>query len=625
MKSANLFLSLITVCFLLTAGVTAQNTQPVKGLDSILRVIKNTSDPGKKVILINNAVKDYNDNSPVFDSLLQEAGRLCQTNNLIGLKWEVMATKGFILLARGDYQGAQNSYFEAAQVAVTNNDSTNYFILQGMIALVNYYLKSYEKAEQYYLQTIRFLEKSHNKKELASVYNNLGMVYSEQKRYRDAIGQYEKSYQLKMQLKDPDYLHVLNNLADANQRQGNLTIATELFRNFFKQSYLIRNPVYMAVANINLGSVLSEGNQPEKALPYLKESLTLCKSNGYKTYEFDALQELSKCYSLLGDFRNAYQTSLIAGELHDSLLNQERIASMQETEARYETRNKEEQIKSLQIQQSKDNKIINLQLAVIALALAGLLMFVFVIFQLRKRNHQRQIQNLALKELNDNKNRFFSIIAHDLRSPFSALLGLLDILLDQYEDLPPEKIRIYLNQLNLSANNTYSLLQNLLMWSNSQMEGVTIKLQQVRLNVIVNQQLDFLNTSVQEKNIQVESIICNDLVFRTDPEMLSVIIRNLLTNAIKYSHSFGKITITGTIDSHAAKLAITDNGVGISQEKLSDILKMGTGKSTPGTNGEKGTGLGLHLCKTFLEKLGGELQVESTPGEGTSIICIFPV
>lgn len=611
--------------FLLSGFVEAQDISHAKALDSILVQINRIKDPAKRVTEINNVVKGYIDNSPKFDSLLMVALAVCEEQNLPALKWEVLATRGFILLARGDYQGSQMAYLEAAKVAINNSDSTNYFIVQGTIALLNYYLKSYDKAEQLYLQTIRFLEKKPDKKELSSVYNNLGMVYSEQKRYPEAIREYEKSMQLKLELKNPDYLHILNNLADANQKLGNLAKANELFQDFYKQSYSINNPVYMAVANINLGSVLNEAKQSDKALPYLKESLALCRFYGYKTYELEALVELSKCYERLGYFREAYQNSVYARELDDSLMNQERIANMQETEARFEARQKEAQIKSLQMQQLRDNKIIDLQLAVIVLALAGLLLFVMVVIQMRKRNQERNIQNQALKELNENKNRFFSIIAHDLRSPFSALLGLLDILSDQYQDLPPERIKDYLKQLNLSANNTFSLLQNLLMWANSQMEGFITQPQAIMVKGVINQQLEYLHTSMHEKRITVQSNIMDDLIVKTDPEMLSFVVRNLLTNAVKYSPSGGIISITGIPEKERMLISITDQGLGFSPDILTRGLTIGSRKSTPGTHGEMGTGLGLPLCKSFMEKLGGELLLQSSPGKGTTITCVLPV
>ena len=126
------------------------------------------------------------------------------------------------MLARGDYQGSLACYIEAAKTAVNSNDSTNFFVLQGTIALVNYYMKSYDKAEKYFAETIRFLEKRQDRKELASVYNNLGMVYSAQNRNQEAITNYEKSYRLKLEIGNTDYLHVLNNLGDTWQKMDDL-------------------------------------------------------------------------------------------------------------------------------------------------------------------------------------------------------------------------------------------------------------------------------------------------------------------------------------------------------------------------------------------------------------------
>ncbi len=620
-------LSLAAIMYwLIPAGsIYAQKAGQLSARDSILHLINTIADPSEKVIRINSYVKDFNDNTPEFDSLLQQAEKISIDNNLIKGQWETLATRGFVLLARGDYQGAQNCYLKAAQLAITNRDSTEYFILQGTIALVNYYMKSYDKSEKYFLETIRFLEKKNDSVELASVYNNLGMVYSAQDRFAEAISQYEKSMQLKIALGRKDYFHILNNMADVYQKMGNLDKAAEISHEFYQESYRIKNPVYMAVANINLGSILSQNQQPNKALPYLLESIRLCKVNSYKTYESEALKELSTCYERLGRFREAYLTSLEAWKLSDSLLTQERVASMQEMGEKFENQKKEEQIKSLQLQKSKDHRIINLQLAVLILAIAGLVLFILVAIQLRKRNRERKIQNLALQELNENKTRFFSIIAHDLRSPFSAFLGMLDLILEEYNEMPPEKVRERLAALNITANTTYSLLQNLLMWASSQMEGIQVKPREVKIPQVISQQLEYLRQPMQDKGIRAELTCDANLEVHSDQEMISFVFRNLLTNAIKYSHPGGSIQITGRSDVDQVAVSFNDRGVGMNQETLSTLLSPGTRKSTPGTNGEKGTGLGLPLCRTFMEKLGGRLAVESIPGIGTTITCVFPV
>jgi PAS domain S-box-containing protein len=223
-----------------------------------------------------------------------------------------------------------------------------------------------------------------------------------------------------------------------------------------------------------------------------------------------------------------------------------------------------------------------------------------------------------LRDLNSTKDKLFSIIAHDLRSPFNAILGFSDILINNKKEIKAAESENYLKIINSSAKNTLTLLDNLLTWAKSQTGKIIYKPEKINLTEIVNEILKVSKSIAKIKNISLKYNQTADIEVYADVNMLNTILRNLISNAIKYSHSNGEINISAIQNKNKIEITVSDNGVGISEEIQNKLFEIDANITSSGTANEKGSGLGLILCKEFVEKHGGEIWLESELGKGSA-------
>ncbi|HEY4787849.1 MAG TPA: ATP-binding protein, partial [Bacteroidales bacterium] len=233
--------------------------------------------------------------------------------------------------------------------------------------------------------------------------------------------------------------------------------------------------------------------------------------------------------------------------------------------------------------------------------------------------------NEELVKLNSTKDRFFSIIAHDLRNPFHIVTGFTELLLRDYEKMPFDKVNKYLNLMYNSSRSGNNLLENLLQWSRTQTGTISYEPVHLNLFTIAKETFDYLEGDAHKKSIEVRLNIDRHLTVVADENMLKTILRNLLSNAIKFTYENGKIAVNTSMDGNMVEISITDTGVGIPVDKFPLLFKIETNISTRGTSQETGTGLGLILCKEFVEKHKGMIWVESKENEGTTFRFTLPI
>lgn len=227
-----------------------------------------------------------------------------------------------------------------------------------------------------------------------------------------------------------------------------------------------------------------------------------------------------------------------------------------------------------------------------------------------------------LDESNRTKDKLFSIIAHDLKSPFNTLLGLSSLLEREtnQKNVNIEKIKHFSKIIHTSASKSFDLLVNLLEWSRLQSERIMINPEELNLNELIMYNVDMGQTVAMNKNISLEYItsISDECTIVSDKAMVNTVLRNLINNAIKYTPQNGNITVSLVKDDGMFRISVKDNGVGITEEIRKDLFRTNAIQSTPGTDNEKGTGLGLVLCRDFVNKLGGDIWVESVYGHGAT-------
>ncbi len=230
-----------------------------------------------------------------------------------------------------------------------------------------------------------------------------------------------------------------------------------------------------------------------------------------------------------------------------------------------------------------------------------------------------------LKELNATKDKFFSIIAHDLKNPFNNILGFSELLKEEVRDNDLDAIEQYSNLIYSSAHQTFRLLETLLDWANSHRGHMIFSPEKLSLKELATDITENLNQFAVKKNITLKNTIIEETAVQADRNMLKSILRNLVTNAIKFTPKNGKIELSSAVHDHQVEISIKDNGIGMNKLTREQLFRLDVNHSTLGTNNEKGTGLGLLLSKEFVQKHDGDIFVESEPGQGSTFKVVLPL
>ncbi|MDP6811592.1 MAG: PAS domain S-box protein [Alphaproteobacteria bacterium] len=233
-------------------------------------------------------------------------------------------------------------------------------------------------------------------------------------------------------------------------------------------------------------------------------------------------------------------------------------------------------------------------------------------------------QRDELQRMNQQKNRLFSIIAHDLRTPFNSLLGFSEILASHSDNLERKEVGDYARMVHESAQQAHELLENLLEWARLQMGRRTSEPRPLDVTAAINAALNLAGANAAQKEIALERGDIAVLTAFADPAMVETVLRNLVANAVKFTDAGGSVTVSAQRREKTIAITVSDTGIGIANDRLAGLFDMSTATSTIGTAGEKGTGLGLHLCKDLMELQGGDIEAESTPGQGSTFRVTLP-
>lgn len=245
--------------------------------------------------------------------------------------------------------------------------------------------------------------------------------------------------------------------------------------------------------------------------------------------------------------------------------------------------------------------------------------------ELRKSHRELEIVNEKLREINANKDKFFSIIAHDLRAPFHGILGFSEVLETEIEDLDEKGIRDIAGYLRSTAHATFRLLENLLQWAMSEGGAIIYRPQDVQIEQVFQSVFEVLSAMAQKKNIILHNDASPDLTVYVDLNMMTSVLQNLTSNAIKFTKNGGHVYLSAHKIGNEIKIAVRDTGVGMPEEQIQEFFMRQQPKSIKGTDGEKGTGLGLLLCRQFVEKNNGRVVIDSKINEGTTFNIIIPL
>lgn len=547
------------------------------------------------------------------------------------LKAQSMDWAGVAHYVLGEYTEAL-PYFQDA-LAINEALKNHYGISTSLnhIGLIFESQEQHEKAIQYHLKAVKHASIINNKDRIASNYFNIALVH-------DVTGQYDSALyylNLSLTLSREVNAHRLvamnyNRLGEVNFHQKNYTTAEQ----YYKQALAYREHQSNwenCFAWAGLAQTYSATRHYKQGIEAGLKAYKLAQTMDAKWEIIRIAKILAEAYAGQKSFDEAYRMSTLAQQYSDSVFNEYKE---RELNLLHLKQSELQQVKLKQQNEAQQNEIRIKNFAIILITLSGVSILVIAAIlysrhqqklklnrELNIINEKIELQNKELNKLNQTKNNLLSIIGHDLRSPFVNLYALLELVKDGNLDSETQK-RLFGN-LQTSVRTVSGTLDSLLQWASSQMEGLQVDPVTINLDEVVESQIQFSKLSADRKGISIRHETGNFTAW-ADLEQLKTVIRNILGNAIKFTAASGIVTISYRQNSSLVGITITDTGIGM-DESTRNTLFTYTGKNkTTGTDNEKGTGLGLMICKQFIESNGGHIEVQSEAGRGSAFTIWLP-
>jgi signal transduction histidine kinase len=399
--------------------------------------------------------------------------------------------------------------------------------------------------------------------------------------------------------------------------------------------------------NINIGKAynylsladvyLEEGNY-EKAIFHADTAKKYIIQFG-EAKMFEMLYEVYfNAYLKLENYKSALEYFQLWEQIKDSVINAEVHVKLEELQSTLDLKNQIQVNESLQYKNKLQNRrlyILSLIIGLGILIVAFLLVIIYIVGKSRRKEKQINLlleeknseieeQARSLRKLVATKDKLFSIIGHDLKNPFNAIMGFGNLLIDDYDNLSDKQRISFINHISNATNKANNLLENLLTWSTTQRGEIKVDLEIINIRDCINDQMELYKNTIKHKSISVVNSVNADAQIMTDRNMVCLVIRNLLNNALKFSNKEGNVYINIQEDNEYANISIKDEGVGMNKEVLKNLFNLEHNVTTKGTLEETGTGLGLVICHEFMKTLGGKIWAESEEGKGSTFYFSLP-
>ncbi|MBC7923099.1 MAG: tetratricopeptide repeat-containing sensor histidine kinase [Ferruginibacter sp.] len=644
--------------WLLTGTALGQST----GIDSLEARLPTLAADTNRVNALNRLAYAQRNSEYQRASLYAEEARVL-SSKLRFLKGEVSAlnTVGWVHYRKGNYQQA----FGYALQSLKKNGplGSKPEIARSLItmALVEIKQDHHPKAIEYLNRALVIGEETDDKLIRGRSLNNLSTIYYKQQNYPLALRYARQALENNRKADDPSSLcYSWRNLGNVYVKQGKANQARVCFFKSLKLANQTKNKYLRVTCLSGIGDVFELQGRFAQAIEYKMRAAKEAREADLRPDLEATYANLAGLFAKTNNWSSAYAYQQLYTATHDSLYNESNSHKITQLQAHYDASQKQAQIELLKREKALQEAEIRKQTLLRNSFFAGFGLFLILAFILyrsnrakRKANAKLRRQNLEIQQqtkeietqrdhlaekgrqiqralnenneqkqeleaLNATKDKFFSIVAHDLRGPLNTLAGFSDLLSLGLDCMTREEIESIAADLSKSVRNTVQLTNNLLTWARCQMNSVDFHPVTLDVSEAIAAMVNLLQPTAQQKGVGLLAETSPGLMALVDGEHLSFILRNLTSNAIKFTHSGGTVRVETSVQEGMIGVSVTDTGVGMSEERVNDVFRIDTHHSTAGTNEEKGTGLGLLLCKEFVEKNGGRICVTSRLGEGST-------
>ncbi len=544
-----------------------------------------------------------------------------EVNYKDGIAW-VSNGLGVIEGRSGHYDLAYRHFMEALRIfegTKSKKGISNTYLKLGVVSEVS---NSLDRALEYYGKAMETLKDDSASRNSVYLYNNIAIVYGKKGDFKKALEYLEIALR---RSQAPDFIGVrvqsLMNMGIVYDHFGEDEKALKYFREAIDIAKAKNLPEEYARATVNMSSVIAK-KDPQKAVESLKEALVTTKSLNQRTLELEIYDYMVDDYKRLGNYKEALVVLEQQKRLQDSLFNIDKAKEIANIEAEFELDKTTAKMQELEVLGNKNllqRNIIVMVAIVMAVTLIVLTVFLRKITRLNEQLFRRETE---LQRSNTVKDKLFSIIGHDLRGPIGNIPIMLQILRDETTSAE-EREYIYETLLEHSQA-SLETLDKLLYWGQAQIKGLGLKPVDFNPDKSLNNNLQLIRSNAEQKHIAVKNNVPPDISIHGDPAHFDFIIRNLLSNALKFTHAHGSVSIQADPNSTEGftVFSIKDSGVGITRDKTAEIFEPFS-SSTRGTADERGTSIGLMLCKEFVQQNGGRIWVESEVGKGSTFFFSF--
>ena len=546
-------------------------------------------------------------------------------------------SKGVAHDTRGEYLKALDYHIQALKIAEEENLPGLKANCYSNIGIVYFSLKDYPKALAYFEKGFAIQKKIAKERDLVPAYINLGDLHLQLKNYAQAILYNSKGLEIASANKDSlSVTTALYNLGDTYLKSNELEKAQDYFEKSLLISRKINDPEGILLCVASLAKVnLGKGNFA-KSKQLVDSAQTMAQRMNRRDIMVDVYNILYENYLATGMMAKAIEYSNREIALRDSLINTETKKQIENIQAQYELGKKQNELNIQQSEIAFGKKLRWLYAISLSVFFLLIVYLFWLSYKRRKLNNslleqnefihnlheEVRKQNQELTILNGVKTKLMSIIGHDVRSPLNNLKAIMDLL--HTENLSSDEFKILGVKLSEQLNTTVSFVENLLYWAKSQMEGEHTNPESFSLATLAESVIALVKPGADEKGVRLINSISQEQNVYADRAMVEIILRNLITNAIKFSKTDGEVTLSATPKANQLSICVKDNGIGMTMGQIASLFESSVA-SIRGTSQERGTGLGLLLCKDLVEKNNGSISVTSEPQKGSTFTFVLPI
>jgi signal transduction histidine kinase len=665
------------VFFLLSFSLSRAISQDNSKLDSLLiQAEKPMHDTLRFELLLTIGDLYYFSDPHKAKAYFEEAQTLAEKNledpgerkvKYLRQKAKAIHYAAYLYTNQGDFNTALQKQFEVLEIGEDIQCNLLIYNSYNSIGIINHNLKNYDVAKEYYLKALEITEGMGHDVGSVKLYNNMGLLFSELGNLTDSVSTRKQYFEaalenfnnaLAIRIKFNDLWGqalCYNNMGklirdgakyieNQQKKSTELNQAASYFYQALDIAKRINDNLSVSKAYENLAELILmrfefKGISDNQRSIYADSAVHLAIMSYRLATELNALPQkniaakLAKnAYTAKGDIAKALEYANIYIETSEELFSNEKAKSLDEMRIRYETEKKENEIrllsqenelKEIRIKNSRKERFLYIT---IVLSLFSLSILLYSLYNNRKRMAKLLEQkNEELKVLDSTKDKFISILAHDLRNPFSAFLRMTESLHNDFDEISNDEKKQYLGQLKHSADKLNNLLKNMLEWAAIKQKTTQVNVEGLKLTELASDVMGTLSGFLDGSKSKVTNSIPDDILVCANKSYVESILNNLITNAVKFSSGENTVNIYAETEGDYANVTVQDNGIGISPEDISKLFRIDIDTHTIGKPHGKGTGMGLILCKELIDRMNGKIWAESKLGTGSKFTFTLPL